>query len=300
MGIKHSFADIGLPNAIDLRNVEDVGGTVVVVKTRVLAEVQTASKTTAPTAVDPKVLATPIGTILLPLPKALQFSDSINYDEESRWLQKIVEGFVDKAGALGKGATNLGNNTFDNTALTTVQPGKMSRYSGHEKNSFSLSFDLHPRNAEWAKLIYRTIYALRYFALPKFDNLKPGERFNFWGMEKTQVATNFLYEGCLFDVSFAFGDLTPGGAYERKSKWFPYLEDAVIKSVREDLSMNITPIETPSKTSLELMFEEVLHRHGNYYEKPPQETSLNNPESIDDMKRQDAEDFGDFATEVWG
>ncbi len=298
MAVKHSFADIGLPNAIDLRNVEDVGGTVVVVKSRNLAEVETAGKTTAPKAVDPKKLASPIGTILLPLPKALQFSDSIQYDEESRWLQKIVEAGVGTVREVGKMANNTYNNAFENTDLTTVQPGKMSRYSGHAKNSFNLDFDMHPRNAEWAKLIYRTIYALRYFSLPKFDNLKPGERFNFWGMEKTEAATNYLYEACLFDVAFAFGDLTPGGAYDKKSKWFPYLEDAVIKNIREDLSMNITPVETPSKTILQLEFEEVLHRHGNYYEKPLPSMATKYP-GLEDVIRGDIEEFGDFASSAW-
>lgn len=295
MSTQHSFSAVGIPNSIDLRNVEDVGGTVIVVKSRSQASVVTADKNQAPKADPVKSLASPIGTIILPLPKTLQFSDSIQYNEEERLLQAIYTAFINTAKTV-TGAIDNVKNFADTTDLTTTQPGKMSRYENHQKNSFELNFDLHPRNAEWSKLIYKTIYALRYFAMPKWDKLEPGDRFTIWNMKTTTAATSTLYEACLFDVGFAFGDLSANkGDYDKRSKYFPYLEDAAIHSIREDISMNITPIESPSKTTLDIKFEEVIHRHANFYEKKNPSVTGTSLSLIE----QDMADFGDFARGIY-
>lgn len=269
MSSKHSFDSLGDSgeNFYDLRNKEDVGGTLVTIKTLQHAEINTASKDQAPTKVAPPTPTKILGNILLPLPKNdIQFNDNITYGDTARWLQ----GLFGKAGDLQQTLASLPaslKSTIDGSGdseLTPTSPSKRLRYQEHNRNNMSLSFDLISKNADNSSDIYNVIRALRYFSLPYVDGLEAGKKWSLLNAAGTMQAFSVVREPCVFDVGFVLGDDI--SAQSSRTIYLPFLEDSVLKAVDETLSMSLLINGASSNTTLSLQFEEILQRHANFYE----------------------------------
>lgn len=198
----------------------------------------------------------PLATVLLPVPDALNYTDSMDWSEENigavgKILPSIAKGFTDaNAEQMGSNLTTLAQNGLAGMILSqmsqknigisgegltqgiagkVLNPYKEQIFRGVSMRNFSFTWKLVPRNKPEQARIDNIIKALRYHALPNYSGVSAfeGEEGNTFN----ELSDRWLSVPRIFNLSWMYNE------QNNEIKTLPRIKPAVLTNI----TVNYTP-----------------------------------------------------------
>ena len=199
-----------------------------------------------------------LATILLPVPEALNYTDSMDWGEENvgaigKILPSIAKGFTGSdTEAIGTNLTTLAQNGLAGMLLSklssknigisgegltqgiagkVLNPYKEQIFRGVNMRSFSFNWKLVPRNEGEQIQIDNIIKALRYHALPNYSGISAFENETDKENSFNELSDRWLTVPRIFRLSWVYND------DNNTIKTLPKIKPCVLTNV----SVNYTP-----------------------------------------------------------
>jgi len=200
----------------------------------------------------------PLATVLLPVPDALNYTDNMQWDEESigaigKILPSIAKGFVGSdseqmggnltklaqnglAGMILSNLSNLnigisGEGLTQGIAGKVLNPYKEQIFKGVGMRNFSFSWKLVPRNKSEQKRIDNIIKALRFHALPNYSGVSAFEGEEGGETSFNELSDRWLSVPRIFNLSWMYNE------QNSEIKTLPKIKPAVLTNI----AVNYTP-----------------------------------------------------------